>query len=78
MRQKHYALQLLTDVGLLGCKPVKTPMEPNVKLSKEEGEFLNNPMMHRHIIGKLLYLNITRPYLSFAVNRLSQFMASPR
>ena len=76
--QRHYALQLLTDAGLLGCKPSKTPMEPNLKLSKEEGELLTDPMMYRRLIGKLLYLTITRPDLSFAVNRLSQFMSSPR
>ena len=76
--QRHYALELLNDTGFMGCKPVRTPMEPNLKLSKEEGESLDDPMMHRRMIGKLLYLAITRSDLSFAVNRLSQFMANPR
>ena len=76
--QRHYALQLLTNTGLLGCKPVKTPMEPNLKLSKEEGELLTDPMIYRHLIGKLLYVTITRPDLSFVVNCLSEFMTSPR
>ena len=76
--QRHYALQLLTDTGLLGCKPAKTPMKPNLKLSKEEGELLTDPMMYRRLIGKFLYLIITRPDLSFSIYRLSQFMSSPR
>ena len=33
MNQKKYALKLLTDAGLLACKPVVTPMDNLVKLS---------------------------------------------
>ena len=76
--QRHYALELLNETGFLGCKPVKTPMEPNLKLSNKDGELLDDPLLYRRMIGKLLYLTITRPDLSFAVNRLSQFMSNPR
>lgn len=30
--QRKYVLDLLKDTGLMGCKPVDTPMDPNVKL----------------------------------------------
>ncbi|KAL6313031.1 hypothetical protein AAG906_022030 [Vitis piasezkii] len=30
--QRHYALQILFDIGFLACKPASTPMEANVKL----------------------------------------------
>ena len=76
--QRHYALELLKDASIMGCKPVKTPMESNLKLSREEGDLLDDPMMYRRLIGKLLYLTITIPDLSFVVNRLSQFVTSPR
>ena len=76
--QQHYALQLLSDTGYLGCKTRKTPMDPNVKLSQDEGDLLDDPSMYRRMIGKLLYLTITRPNLSFSINRLSQFLAKPR
>ncbi|KAG6403128.1 hypothetical protein SASPL_135345 [Salvia splendens] len=53
--QHKYALDLVTDAGLLGCKPASTPMDPT----------------------KLVYLRITRPDITFAVNKLSQFLSNP-
>ena len=76
--QWKYALELLSDVGLLGYKPAKTPMEQNLKLSKYEGKELKDPGIYKRLIGRLLYLTITRPDITFAIHRLSQFMAKPR
>ncbi|KAL5578964.1 hypothetical protein UlMin_011406 [Ulmus minor] len=53
-------------------------MEVNVKLSQDDGEELSDPAIYRRLIGKLLYLTITRPDLSYAVNKLSQFLSKPR
>ncbi|KAM6574328.1 hypothetical protein CsatA_022655 [Cannabis sativa] len=65
-------MQLLQDTGYLGSKPASTPMEPNLKLSTESGELIPNPKQYRSLIGKLIYLTITRPDISYAVNKLSQ------
>ncbi|KAL5576961.1 hypothetical protein UlMin_018660 [Ulmus minor] len=76
--QRHYALQLLVDVGYLGCMPTSTPMEANLRLSQDEREPLDDPSLYRRMIGKLLYLSITRPDIAYSVNRLSQFLSNPR
>ncbi|KAL5544927.1 hypothetical protein UlMin_008711 [Ulmus minor] len=73
-----YTLDILKEASLLGAKPAKFPMEQNLKLDPSVGDLLENPTHYRRLIGKLLYLTITRPEISFSVNTLSQFMQEPR
>ena len=76
--QRKYELEVFNDVRLLGCKPVKTPMEESFRLSKHEGDILKDPSAYRRLIGRLLYLTITSHVITFAIQRLSQYMAKPR
>lgn len=66
--QRKYALSLLSDAGLLGCKPSHVPMDPLVKLGMQSGNPLADPTPYRALIGRLLYLTITRPDITFAVH----------
>lgn len=75
--QRKYALELLSDCGLLAAKPASTPMNKNTKLSKDQGTPLTDPESYRRLIGKLIYLTTTRPDLSYSVQQLSQFMSQP-
>ncbi|GJS78019.1 ribonuclease H-like domain-containing protein [Tanacetum coccineum] len=56
------------EYGLLACKPAATPLQQNVMLSYEESEsdkFLSNMTEYQKIVGKLIYLSITRPDISY-------------
>ena len=75
--QTKFTLDILTDTGMLDCKPVDTPMDPNVKLVPSQGELLRDPGRYRRFVGKLNYLTITQPNISFPVSVVSQFLQSP-
>ncbi|XP_056685423.1 uncharacterized mitochondrial protein AtMg00810-like [Spinacia oleracea] len=78
LNQRKYIVDILKDNGIDNCKITRLPFLEGMKLSTVSGEVLENPETYRRIIGRLLYLNITRPYISFSVQQLSRFMQCPR
>jgi hypothetical protein len=62
---------------MTGCKPISIPLEQNVKLSADEGDLVEDTIMYRPVVGSLIYMTITRPYLSYVVRVMSQFMQTP-
>ncbi|XP_041012429.1 uncharacterized mitochondrial protein AtMg00810-like [Juglans microcarpa x Juglans regia] len=75
--QRKYTLDILADSGQLASKPLKIPMDQNHKLSKSTGTPLADLTPYRQLIGRLLYLTITRPDISYSTQVLSQFMDHP-
>ncbi|RVW47430.1 Retrovirus-related Pol polyprotein from transposon RE2 [Vitis vinifera] len=49
LSQRKYALDILEETGMLDCKPVDTPMDPNVKLVPGQGEPLGDPRRYRRL-----------------------------
>ncbi|RVX06964.1 Retrovirus-related Pol polyprotein from transposon RE2 [Vitis vinifera] len=49
LSQRKYALDILEETGMLDCKPVDTPMDPNVKLVPGQGEPLGDPGRYRRL-----------------------------
>jgi hypothetical protein len=76
--QRKYALDIISESGLLGAKPASVPLEQNHRLPLANGRFLENPEQYRCLVGRLIYLCFTRPELSYSVHTLSQFMQQPR
>ncbi len=76
--QRQYALNKLSEYGMTRCKPISIPFKQNVKLSADEGDLVEDTTMYRRIVGSLIYMTITRPYLSYGVGVVSQFMQTPR
>ena len=77
VNKKTYALEILEKIGMLDCKPVNTPMDPNVKLVPRQGEPLRDPRRYQLLVGKLNYLTITRPDIFFPMSVVIQFLQSP-
>ncbi|XP_048235710.1 uncharacterized protein LOC125371219 [Ricinus communis] len=75
--QRKYVLDLLKKTGMLGCKPVDTPIEANHRLKENVGELVDIDRYQR-LVGRLIYLSHTRPDIAYAVSIVSQFMYSPR
>jgi hypothetical protein len=79
LTQRKYAFELLQRAGMLKCQPATTPMSASDPLSSSSGVSLlsDEATRYRSIVGGLQYLTITRPDLSYAVNRVCQFLHDP-
>ncbi|XP_072087847.1 uncharacterized mitochondrial protein AtMg00810-like [Arachis hypogaea] len=62
---------------MVGCTSCHTPLPSTVKLSAFGGANFHDPALYRSLIGRLQYLAITRPKISFSVHKLAQFVQTP-
>ena len=75
--QCKYAIDILNQTGIMGCKPCSTPYLKDTKALYEPTDLLPDPIIYRKLIGKLIYLTNTIPDLCFSIHLLSQFMQAP-
>ena len=78
LSQRKYILDILEDCGFQGCRPSPFPFEQNLILDKRDRESKVDASRYRRLVGRLLYLQATRPDIAYSVNVLSQFVADPR
>ncbi|KAE8732422.1 senescence-associated protein DIN1-like [Hibiscus syriacus] len=75
--QKKYDADLLKKLNMTGCKIAATPMNLNEKLKNDDGTEATDARSFRSLVGGLIYLTNTRPYISFAVGVISRFIHCP-
>ena len=66
--QHKYCLDLLSESGMLGCKPSTTPMDSSLRLHQDSSVVMPDPLPYRRLIGCLLYLTSTRQTFLFQSN----------
>jgi hypothetical protein len=60
----------------MDSKPTPTPYDPSVTLRKNK-KIARDQLRYSQIIGSLMYLaSVIRPYISFAVCKLSRYMSN--
>lgn len=58
LSQHKYITDLLSEYHMQSCKPLKLPLDPNVKLHSTAGDPLPHPVLYQQLIGKLIYLTL--------------------
>ncbi|KAF7829591.1 retrovirus-related Pol polyprotein from transposon TNT 1-94 [Senna tora] len=69
--QQKYALDIITEVILLGGRSASTPLEQNHHLAHYIIPLLDNPERYRQLVDRLIYLCFTYPDLAYSVHVLS-------
>ena len=79
LSQQRYATDVVKRANMWNGKPVDTPISLTEKLSITEGARLGeaDSTTYRSVVGALQYLTLTRPDLSFSVNKVCQFLHAP-
>ncbi|XP_020245041.1 uncharacterized protein LOC109823167 [Asparagus officinalis] len=75
--QRKFALDLLLETGMLGCKVATTPIKQNHKMCAEGGDPVSKEQYQR-LVGRLIYLCHMRPDITHAVSVVSRYMHDPR
>jgi histone deacetylase 1/2 len=79
LSQSKYARDILERVGMLNCTGMPTPLSSSEKITAHQGDPLgpDDSTKYRSLVGALQYLTLTRPDISYAVNKVCQYLHAP-
>jgi len=75
--QQKYTSDIIETVALTDTNTTDTPLELHLKLLPTDDTPLAYPTRYRQLVGKLVYLYLTRPDSAHAVSIVSQFVFTP-
>ncbi|KAI0519071.1 hypothetical protein KFK09_006511 [Dendrobium nobile] len=76
LHQTAYAEKILERAGMSNSKAVSSPISVKTNTTHESAAF-DNPKLYRQLVGALQYLTLTRPDITYAVNKACQHMHHP-
>ncbi|GJU78170.1 putative ribonuclease H-like domain-containing protein [Tanacetum coccineum] len=78
LSQDKYVYDILKKFGFSSVKTASTPMETHKSLAKDANEPDVDVHLYRSMIGSLMYLTSSRPYIMFVVCACSRFQVQPK
>lgn len=75
--QTKYIKDVLVKANMAGANSMASPMASSTKLSKYGSNLVSDATFFRSIVGALQYATITRPEISYSVNKVCQFLSAP-
>ena len=77
LSQSKYIRNLLQKTKMTEAQPISSPMATSCELTKTGSDCFSDPILYRSVVEALQYSTIVRPELSYAVNKVCQFMSHP-
>lgn len=76
--QTKFISDVLKNAGVMHCKSTSFLFPQGLHLTPYSRGPTYEPEIYRRLLGRLLYVNLARPNISYTVQHLSQFMNVPR
>lgn len=77
LTQSKYIKDLLKKTNMAEAQSISFPMASSCKFTKIDSDIFSDPTLYMSVVGALQCLTITRPEISYYVNKVCQFMATP-
>lgn len=75
--QRNYCLDIISEAYLLGSHLTIITIDQNHNLARATNAPYVTILQYRLVVGRLIYITLTRPKLYYSVHILSQFMQNP-
>ena len=77
LSQTKYIKDLLKTSNMSSARPQPSPMISSTHIAQDDSTTFSDTSLYRSIVGSLQYLLLTRPKISYSVNKVCQFMHNP-